>query len=433
MANKITEPQKEPTKKWYQRVWNGVKKGAKLTYQAIVSNTGAMIVAALGLGLGIATGGAAPIAIAAVVLGVKIVKTGLDAHKAMKTRTLDIENSALVDFATALYVQQKTLELQPKLLSTTKSLAPLELDHNGKKLTYNKSLNRVHKIVGAVNAGLDIATIAMNPIKGIHAAQHIKAGVETAEQIKNILEVIGSTGEVLASAAATKELHEMISEHLSHHPEAQEQLVDLINSGRGTEGAAYLSLDELRAQTQAIKNENQALVATLKEDDFYSLTPTQIREKFEEHSQEISSNALPVQQQENIAKRIWHGIKDALNPYSKYHPDIQKHSGLTAAVREENTERATPPIPVVEKAVTRDDFALNMKSNSKSTTITAEQRQQDLARFKADSQQLNAKITNKAHNIGNTLHSKGHSQSATAKPTSSVRQRRSNSVATKSR
>ena len=92
-------------KKWYQKAWHLVKKAAVISYKALTSNTGAIIIAGLGLGLGIVTGGAAPIAIAAVVLAVKGIKTGIDAAKAIKNRNLDIENTALVDYATALCVR----------------------------------------------------------------------------------------------------------------------------------------------------------------------------------------------------------------------------------------------------------------------------------------------------------------------------------------
>jgi len=205
MTDSSTKNQENTTTKWYNTAWNMIKKVTKLAYKAVISNGGAIITTSVALALGIITGGTVPIVLAAVVLGVKLVKTGLDAHKAIKTRDLDIENTALIEFATALYVQQKTLELQPKLVSTTKSLTPLELDHNGKKLTYNKSLNRVHKIVDVVNVGLDITTVAINPIKGIQAAQHIKTGIDTIEAIKLSLEIITSSSEVIASAGASKE------------------------------------------------------------------------------------------------------------------------------------------------------------------------------------------------------------------------------------
>lgn len=172
-------------KKWYQKSWYFVKKAAVISYKALTSNTGAIIIAGLGLGLGIVTGGAAPIAIAAVVLAVKGVKTGIDAAKAIKNRNLDIENTALVDYATALCVRQKILDLQPRLQDTSKNLT-FERDSklsNKEKLKHDHSLEIAGKIVSVVNAGLDIATVALNPIKGIEAIKHVKTGLEVAERI----------------------------------------------------------------------------------------------------------------------------------------------------------------------------------------------------------------------------------------------------------
>ena len=66
--------------KWYQRAWQKIKQGAKILYKGIVSNTGALAIAGIGLALGIVTGGTFPIAMAAVVLTIKLVKTGLVMH-----------------------------------------------------------------------------------------------------------------------------------------------------------------------------------------------------------------------------------------------------------------------------------------------------------------------------------------------------------------
>jgi hypothetical protein len=394
---------KDHPKKWYQTAWNVIKKIPNKAYKAIVSNSGALIISSTALALGIVTGGIAPIAIASVILGVKLVKTGLDAYKATKTRDLDIENTALVDFATALYVQQKTLDLQPKLKSTTKNLKPLALDRDGKKLTYDKSFDRVHKIVGVINAGLDIAVVAIDPSKVMHAAKHIKTGIETVEKVKNSIEMISAGGEIISSFQAKKELGELFSKH----PEIQEQLVNLINGGRGSEGASYLNLEEVRQQTQTIKNENQALVTTLKEDNFYKLTPVQISDNFKDNLKKISNNSLPAPKKETVIRRMWHGIKNALNPYSEYHPDVQKHSGLTKAVRKENIKS-----PVIkENPVIKDDFELNKRTAIKTTIITKKQRQKDLKSFKKDAHKLNTRLVKKANIIGEVIHSEGHSQS----------------------
>tara|TARA_B110000503_G_scaffold143697_1_gene247204 strand:+ start:11552 stop:12238 length:687 start_codon:yes stop_codon:yes gene_type:complete len=204
---------KDKPKKWYKTAWNVIKKTSNAAFKAVVSNSGALIISSTALALGIVTGGIAPIVIGSVVLGVKVLKTGLDAYKATKTRDLDIENTALVDFATALYVQQKTLDLQPKLKSTTQNLKPLILDRDGKKLSYSKSFDRVNKIVGVVNAGLDIAVVAIDPTKVMHAAKHIKTGIDALEKVKNSVEIISGLGELISSAQAEKELYEVILNH----------------------------------------------------------------------------------------------------------------------------------------------------------------------------------------------------------------------------
>ena len=411
---------KDKPKKWYKTAWNVIKKTSNAAFKAVVSNSGALIISSTALALGIVTGGIAPIVIGSVVLGVKVLKTGLDAYKATKTRDLDIENTALVDFATALYVQQKTLDLQPKLKSTTQNLKPLILDRDGKKLSYSKSFDRVNKIVGVVNAGLDIAVVAIDPTKVMHAAKHIKTGIDALEKVKNSVEIISGLGELISSAQAGKELYEVIL----NHPEIQEQLVNLINVGRGSEGASYLNLEELRQQTQTIKNENQALLATLKEDNFYKLTPDQISDNFKDNLQKISSHSLPVPKQETITKRAWYGIKNALNPYSKYHPDAQKHSGLTEAVRKENIKS---PI-IKENPVIKDDFELNKRTTIEDTIITKKQRQKDLKNFKDDAHKLDARLAKKAHIIGEVMHSEDYSQSLSAKTSSAIKKQKNITV-----
>lgn len=111
-----------------------------------------------------------------------------------------------------------------------------------------------------------------------------------------------------------------------------------------------------------------------------------------------------------MVQKIWHGIKDALNPYSKYNPEIREHSGLTTAVRKENAEAVTKTPTIKAKAVTKDDFALNARTGIKSEAISAEQRKIDLERLKEDAKKLDKRMAQKAHDIGEVLHSKGHSQ-----------------------
>jgi spermidine/putrescine-binding protein len=88
-------------KKWYQKAWDGIKKVAIITYKALTSNIVSISLAAGTIALGVATGGIVPIAIASVVLTVKLVRVGIDAAKAVKIRNLDIENKGWIKLANA--------------------------------------------------------------------------------------------------------------------------------------------------------------------------------------------------------------------------------------------------------------------------------------------------------------------------------------------
>jgi len=128
-----------------------------------------------------------------------------------------------------------------------------------------------------------------------------------------------------------------------------------------------------------------------------------------------------------MATRVWHGIKNALNPNSKYHPEVKEHSGLTTAVRKEHIKE-----PIIKaKAVTQDDFELNKKSTTNNITLTPEQRQKDLARFKADAQLLETRLAQKAYNIGKVIHNEYHSKSTTTpetRVTNTIKQRKNTST-----
>ncbi|WP_316353845.1 hypothetical protein [Candidatus Trichorickettsia mobilis] len=399
-------------KKWYQKAWDGVKKVAGAAFKVMTSNTGAMITAAVGLALGVVTGGVAPIAIAAVALGVKVVKTGIDAAKAVKTRALDKENDALIDYATALYVKQKTLDLQPKLKVVEDNLHKTESDKlsNKEQLKHNHTLEVAGKIVGVINAGLDIATVALNPTKGIEAAHNIKHGLETAEKIKSGIELVATTSEIAGAVGGAKEFSEMLKEALKGKPEVREQLVNLINSERKMGHVGYDNLQELKEQTRQLQVDNKAMVATMRESNFYQLKPEQIKSKFESKQQEVNKDVPEVPKPQGAFARAWQGIKDALNPNSKYNPnneiETKEHSGLTSAVRKEN-ESLEISAKQKDKPITRsmDDLDNKPKSSveQKDTPID---RANLKAQFKQDQLKLDALKINKE------LHSADHSQCA---------------------
>ena len=383
----------------------------------MTSNTGAMITAAVGLALGVVTGGVAPIAIAAVALGVKVAKTGIDAVKAVKTRALDKENDALIEYATALYVKQKTLDLAPKLKVVEDNLHKTESDKlsNKEQLEHNHTLELAGKIFGVINAGLDIATVALNPTKGIEAVHNIKHGLETAEKIKSGIELAATTSEIAGAVGGAKEFSEMLKEALKGKPEVREQLVNLINSERKMGHVGYDNIQELKEQTRQLQVDNKAMVATLREENFYQLKPEQIKNTFQSKQQQLDKDIPAVAKPESAFARAWQGIKDALNPNSKYNPnneiETNKHSGLTSAVRKEN-EALEISAKQKDKPITRsmDDLEIKPKSSAelKDTPIDRAQLKEQ---FKQDQLKLDALKINKE------LHSTGHSQSNTVKNT----------------
>ncbi|WPY00329.1 hypothetical protein Trichorick_00201 [Candidatus Trichorickettsia mobilis] len=130
-------------------------------------------------------------------------KTGIDAYKASKSRALDKENDALIDYATALYVKQKTLDLAPKLKATEKDLyTPDNNDKLSSKEQYkfNTKLDIAEKIANVVNTGLDVAGIAMDPTKLISAGKGLVDGASVAlntfNAVTGVTDIVGATDDL---------------------------------------------------------------------------------------------------------------------------------------------------------------------------------------------------------------------------------------------
>ncbi len=330
----MSDKKKDDTpKKWYQKAWNGVKKGSIATYKALTSNTGALITSSIGFGFGIATGGVGLIAIGAVVLGAKVIKTGFDAAKSVKMRNLDMENKAIIDYAKTLCVKQIILDKQPKLQEIDKAVNSLDLSVSKKskneELKHNHSLETASKIVNLINAGLDITTFALDPTKGINAIHSVKKATETAEKIKSGIEVVTSASDAIGSIDAAKELsHELGHKLLKHtsSPNIQQQMINLINEDRKRSDVGYDNIQELLNQTQEMKNQNKAFAKMIGEKD-----PTE--KSFKSKLENVTTSP------EKTKNSIWQGIKDALNPYSQYNPnnhkelETGKHSAMTNITR----------------------------------------------------------------------------------------------------
>jgi len=348
---------KSENRKWYAPIWSG----AKTFYKLFTSNIVSLTIAGVGLVIGVITGGTVPIAIAAITLGVKVIKTVLDAQKTMSTRSLDIENKALVDFVTALHVQQKTIELLP--ISKSKSelikaeLTPFGSSIKGKKLTYNKAIHRARQAVDLVDMGLGIAGVAgvasivADPTKVAKAGNNLHAGVKG---ISNLLDIIGSE-------ESSGSVSDLLLTIIRQHPEAQEQLVNFINSNREAEGVGYLDLQELREQTRAIKINTKAIVATLKRPKFYTSSKYDVIKWFKNDVVFERNKFPPIEKPETRLQKIWRGVNDALNPLSKYNPEMQEQSGFTKARRAEIAERAKSKAALDLKRKKTERLAVDFK------------------------------------------------------------------------
>ncbi len=100
-----------------------------------------------------------------------------------------------------------------------------------------------------------------------------------------------------------------------------------------------------------------------------------------------------MQAKESFVVKLFHGIKNAINPYSEYNPNnqlnIEKHSGITAAVRNENEAPKTQDVKQKLVARTMDDMDVSYKQKETgATTINEAQREADKEKFRIDSAKI---------------------------------------------
>jgi hypothetical protein len=382
-------------KKWYQKAWNGIKKVGIITYKALTSNIVSISLAAVTIALGVATGGIVPISIAAVIVTVKLVRIGIDAAKAVKIRNLDIENKALIEYATALYVQQKMLDLQPSLKGNGKDQAIKNKLSKSKKLQSDQSLNNADKIVSILDIALDISSAVTNPLQAVAVVTHIQKAIIIANKINKGFEISFTKKET--------EYQDL---------EITEQLIRLINLERDRGNVGYNNIEDLREQTRKIQVENKAYLKLMQEEDFYSYTPPQIKTKFQEYFEVINNSTPPAQKKESFAVKLFHGIKDAINPYSEYNPNnqlnIEKHSGITAVVRSEN--EALKIQDVKQKIVVRtmDDMDIAQNKKDVEVIINSAKRDYDKKEFIKDAAIIKIRME-KSQNLSSNETSKRES------------------------
>ncbi|MFK7967954.1 MAG: hypothetical protein AB8B68_02170 [Rickettsiaceae bacterium] len=152
----------------------------------------------------------------------------------------------------------------------------------------------------------------------------------------------------------------------------------------------------MREQTRKIQVENKAYLAVMKEDKFYSYNSKTIKTKFQQHYEQINQETPPPKKEKSFFAKVFLGIKDSLNPYSKYNPDNKKlnareHTGLTMAVRKKKESINSPePKPKLVPR-TMDDMSVSYKKQE-GIVVNAAQKQADIERFKSDLETINKRM-----------------------------------------
>lgn len=328
---------KEP-KKWYQKAWSGVVSGVTAAYKAVTGNVAAIVLTSLTLVTAVASGGTVPIVVASVLLGLKVVRTAIDAKKAAQTRRLNEENDALIEYATQAILQQELLRIEPKL-QQVKELGKNQLDKaNGQDLVLGKKTEMLERVVGILeNTVGATGAVVTNPAKA--------------------LGIVGK-----AVIITTKNV---IIREITKTPELRAELIKLINSERKDSNISYDDIQKLKEQTRKLKIENDALKETMREKKFYSFSNEQIAKTFEEKKTQIESKTLPVKK-ESTAKIIFTALKDALNPLSTFNK-VKEHSGMVKAIRREEANLKKPEIDSNSKIKRRstDDINVSQKKPGK--------------------------------------------------------------------
>ena len=307
--------------KLFQKSTNFISKTAKLAS----GNVSTMALAAASFGVSIATGGLAPIAFGATILGIKIAKTLIDAKKAMDIRKFNEENDALVDYATAVAVREQLMLFEPKLKAAQLNL--YQIDKDNSKLSYesihfDSKSRAIEKIVEITNRALDMTIgILHNPSSVASTAKH----------------AVNFTKDTIIS-------------EITHTPEIKEQLRELINNERKLH-PGYNDITEIRNQVREINIDNMVIKNVMKnmiykrqdQKKYKSLNLQEIKTSFLKEKSSLKAN-LPqsMHATETLTNRILTGIKDALNPYSEYNINKQ-HSGIVKVTRKQiNTNQQKP-------------------------------------------------------------------------------------------
>lgn len=353
----------------------------------------------------LATGGAVSLATAAIAsftAASGAIKTAQVVNKTIQTKQaneLNDRNTALVEYAQALNVQQTMLKLEPKLRVIKDKLYQPSHDKLSSKTehTLNVKTARAENILNAVSFVTDVASIIVNPAKVTSVAEMVNG--------ETIGAVLGGVEAATLRSIDTAGWTVDIVDACKKSPALQEELVNRINAELKRQDVGFDNLTELREQVRQLNVENKALQATLKEPDFFKMSQQDIEEKFNEKCQALDKEIPQVEKESGIGK----AIIDTFNPF--HERETKQHAGLTVAARRETQEVAAPtanaratkddmevkkntfnnPEKLEKKSV--DDIDLHKKNQTIDSTSVAKSNLQPTKEMIAELKKWQAKVT----------------------------------------
>ncbi len=387
--------------------------GLGLTVATFVATGG--IAAGVALGVGIATA------------SVMLVKGAVDSYRGYKKRELHKEYSALREYSKELAVRQQLLDLEPKLKIIKGIEQPIIAGKQKKmpKLEHSNTAKYGSKALGVTGLALSIASFATNVAHAFHSATHFlhslfHKGVEpvlrkvTEEAIKSPREVLGTLLEARELKNTVVETKEFASETISKfHTERdiQSDFAEAISLERSKRYIFYNSTDQLNEKVRKLKAENVALMEVMKNSKFYPINYADpekqykkdkyIKDTYAENLEE-ANKSLPMIKPRGFLSKIGEAIKAFLKPSHIYNAEgnslkVEPHYGITNAVtkkvairRDNSVKGFVPPLKVI------DNYADLKARESKEAP---------------DAHVINEKLVKIAHDINETLHEPGHSQS----------------------
>ena len=361
--SKDNSTEEEQDTKWYQSLHTNVNK-------VLYSNLMSVAIIGVSIGLAVATGGIAGIAIAAVGLGIRIVANIVALRKHRREKKLLQQQKALVDYAKHKASQMVLLEMGPKKLKQVKEECDRETTPQQVPAVVTKLAHGNYKaekfIMSLINAYSVYSGLAGN-------SNPVEIGKQFADISSSSAEMMNSFQFIKDS----KELSELpetlisIPEALKKEPELEKELVDFINherelmhkDGKGS----YHNVMDLKNETYELKVTNAAIkdVIKVRNKRFYKDGPVTEDDKNAWHANIYAARNHLASERPDLNEEktsIKQDILYILNPFSK--PlKLEEHAGITSAVRNQVHNESishTKPLP---NRYAKDDTYVQNRTN----------------------------------------------------------------------